>query len=98
MCKHKARGVRRFLDKKDAKSTGNMRKHARKCWGDDVVISADKAETADEVRSTTATGILNPQSITVAFEWKGKGKVTYFHRQHTRAESRHVNGVQDISW
>ena len=28
-CKHQSRGVRRFLDKGDAKSTGNMRKHAR---------------------------------------------------------------------
>jgi len=48
MCR--SRDVRRYLDKKDANSTSNMRKHARKCWGDDVVKAADNAKTADEVR------------------------------------------------
>ena len=95
-CKHQSRGVHRFLDKGDAKSTGNMRKHARKCWGNDVVLSADKAQNADEVRATTVSGILNPTSITAAFERKGKGKVTYSHRQHTRTESRYVNGLRDV--
>jgi hypothetical protein len=90
MCKHKTRGVRRFLDKGDAKSTSNMRKHAKKCWGEDVIASADKAHTASEVRATTVKGILDPQSITAAFERKGKGKVTFSHRQHTKAESRCV--------
>jgi hypothetical protein len=90
-CKHKSRGVRRFLDKGDAKSTGNMRKHAKKCWGDDVVASADKASSANEVRQTTIKGFLDPQSITAAFERKGKGKVTYSHKQHTKTESRYVH-------
>ena len=88
--------MRRFLDKGDAKSTGNMRKHARKCWGNDVVLSADKAQNADEVRATTVSGILNPTSIMAAFERKGKGKVTYSHRQHTRTELRYVNGLWDV--
>jgi hypothetical protein len=89
-CKHKSRGVRRFLDKGDAKSTSNMRKHAKKCWGDDVVASADKASNANDVRRTTVKGHLDPQSITAAFERKGKGKVTYSHRQHTKTEARCV--------
>jgi hypothetical protein len=87
-CKHKSRDVRRFLDKADAKSTSNMRKHAKKCWGEDVVASADLANNANEVRATTVRGILNPTSITAAFERRGKGKVTFSHRQHTKAESR----------
>lgn len=29
--------IRRFLDKKDARSTGNMRKHVKSCWGQDVL-------------------------------------------------------------
>jgi hypothetical protein len=78
------------LDKGDAKSTSNMRKHAKKCWGDDVVASADKAANASEVRNTTVKGSLDPQSITAAFERKGKGKVTYSHRQHTKTEARYV--------
>lgn len=78
------------MDKGDAKSTSNMRKHAKKCWGDDVVVSADKAANVSEVRRTTVKGHLDPQLITAAFERKGKGKVTYSHRQHTKSEARYV--------
>jgi hypothetical protein len=88
MCSNKSRDVRRFLDKGDARSTSNMRKHAKKCWSEEVVASADKANNADEVRWTTVKGSLNPQSITAVFERKGKGKVTYSHRQHTKLEAR----------
>ena len=90
-CKHKLRGVRRFLDTGDAKSTGNLRKHAKRCWGDDVVATADKATNANDVRRTTVKGALDPQSITAAFERKGKGKVTFSHRQHTKTEARYVH-------
>ena len=85
---HKARGVHRFLDKGDAKLTSNMCKHAKKCWGDVVVTSADSAQNANEVQATTVMGVLNPQSITVAFERNSKGKVKYSHRQHTKTEAR----------
>jgi hypothetical protein len=80
--------VRRYLDKGDSKSTSNMRKHARKCWGIDIVEAADNAKTADEVRGTTIKGVLNPGSITASFARKGKGKITYSHRQHTKTESK----------
>ncbi|KAI0264269.1 hypothetical protein BGY98DRAFT_940010 [Russula aff. rugulosa BPL654] len=53
-CKHKTRVVQRYLDKGDAKSTGNLRKHAKRCWGNEVVAAADKAKTARDVRDTTA--------------------------------------------
>ncbi|KAG1740362.1 hypothetical protein EDB19DRAFT_1828564 [Suillus lakei] len=46
-CKTK---VRRYLDKGDARSTGNMRKHVRSCWGDEVLKAADQAKNANEVR------------------------------------------------
>jgi hypothetical protein len=85
-CKQKSRSIRRYLDTGDAKSTGNLRKHAKKCWGDEIVALADKAKTAKDVRKTTVKGTLNPQSITAAFERNGKGKVTYSYRQHTKAE------------
>jgi hypothetical protein len=88
MCKHKLRGVWRFLDKGDAKLTGNMWKHAKKCWGDDVVASADKANDVNKVRRTTVKGSLDPQLIMAAFERKGRDKVTYSHRQHTKSEAR----------
>jgi len=67
-----------------------MRKHAKKCWGDDIVALADKAASANEVRQTTVKGALDPQSITAVFERKGKGKVTYSYRQHTKTELRYI--------
>ena len=51
-----------------------MRKHAKKCWGDDIIAVADKAKNAAEVRMTTVKGALDPQSITAAFERRGKGE------------------------
>ena len=67
-CKQKSRGVRRFLDTSDTKSTSNMHKHARKCWTAEVVVSADKAKHVDEVCATMVKEILDPQSIMAAFE------------------------------
>jgi hypothetical protein len=87
-CLNRSREVNRYLDKGDRKSTSNMRKHAKKCWGDDVVKHADAAKDAAEVRQKTVAGVLNPQSITVAFARKAKDKVTYMHRQHTTTETR----------
>jgi hypothetical protein len=84
----KSRGVRRYLDKGDAKSTSNMHKHAKKCWGADIIMSADNAKNANDVRETTVKGILNPQMITAAFKRQGKDKVKISHRQHTKTESR----------
>ncbi|KAG2039456.1 hypothetical protein BDR03DRAFT_821659, partial [Suillus americanus] len=34
MAKGHKQHVRRYLDKGDAKSTGNMAKHAKACWGE----------------------------------------------------------------
>jgi hypothetical protein len=88
--------VRRFLDKKDARSTGNMRKHVRLCWGDEVLQAADHAKDADEVRHKIVHSILRNGSITAAFERKSKGKVMYSHRQHTRAETRYYDESETI--
>ena len=88
MCRQKTRGVRRFLDKGDAKSTSNMRKHAKKCFGNEMVVAADKLNLAADVRATMLGGVLNFQSITAAFERTGKGVVTFSHQQHTKTEAR----------
>ena len=84
-CKAK---VQHFLDKKDARSMGNMRKHVKSCWGNEVMAAADDAKHADEVRTKIVGSVLKDGSITTAFERKGKGKVTYSHRQHTRTETK----------
>ncbi|KAI5985187.1 hypothetical protein EDD15DRAFT_2176182, partial [Pisolithus albus] len=36
------KGVRRYLDKSDARSTGNMHKHVKACWGEGVLQKAFK--------------------------------------------------------
>ena len=87
-CVQKTREVKRYLDTNDAKSMSNLRKHAKRCWGDEIVAAADQAKNAKEVRATTVSGALDLESITAAFERTGKGKVTYSHRQHTKTEAR----------
>ncbi|KIM52480.1 hypothetical protein SCLCIDRAFT_141029, partial [Scleroderma citrinum Foug A] len=79
-CKTK---VRRYLDKKDARFTSNMRKHAKKCWGEEAVATADDAQNAGEARKHIVGSILRHGSITASFERKGKGNIGYSHRQHT---------------
>ena len=78
--------VRRYLDTKDAGSTGNLRRHAKLCWGTDVVKAADDARNVDDVRTKIRPGLLKDGSITTAFKRKGNGQVTYSHCQHTCQE------------
>ncbi|KAF5331114.1 hypothetical protein D9619_005956 [Psilocybe cf. subviscida] len=89
-CKNSTRHVRRYQDKKDAGSTGNMRKHAVRCWGKEVVDEADKAKDANAVRKLAkdVSGRLDPKTIMGSFKRSGKGKISYSYRQHTRTETR----------
>lgn len=91
-CKGKhGRDVRRFLDTGDAKSTGNLRRHAKACWGDDAVSAADNTNNLDAARTILAkSGLKRDGSITSAFERIGKEKVSYSHRQYTYTETRYV--------
>lgn len=79
------KGVHRYLDKQDVKLTSNLHKHARLCWGANTVKLATEAgivESACQTLSKSKDG-----SIAAAFEIKGKGKVKYSHRQHTKAQT-----------
>ncbi|KAG2050356.1 hypothetical protein BDR06DRAFT_984019 [Suillus hirtellus] len=80
--------IRCFLDKKDAKSTSNMHKHACTCWGEEVVKAADDAKSCDVACESIVNGILTNGSITASFERKGKGKITYSHWQHTKTKTK----------
>ena len=80
--------VRRYLDTSDAQSTGNLRKHAKCCWGDETVAVADQSwdiDTAHDALRKSKDG-----SITEAFNRVAKMTVTYSHRQHTSTETRWV--------
>jgi hypothetical protein len=93
------RTVRRYLDTSDRNSTGNLRKHARLCWGDEILRDADACRDLESAREGLARARkLKDGTITAAFERKGKGKVTFSHRQHDRAQTRFVvvNNIETI--
>ena len=64
----KERFVRWYQDKGDANSTSNLRKHAKRCWGDDVVIAADDVGNADTVWKSALGGKMTAASIHVHLE------------------------------
>jgi hypothetical protein len=86
------RHVRRYLDTADGKSTSNLRRHAKLCWGEDVVAGADASRLHGAAREIVEKSLRMPdRSITAMFERvKGKGAVSYSHRQHTKTESRYA--------
>jgi hypothetical protein len=88
--------IRRFLDKGDAKSTSNLYKHAKLCWGPEVVSDACQAKTASDARGSLAKLQAN-ESITTIFERNRKEKMTYSHRQHNKTETKCVNHFLNAS-
>ena len=59
--------VRRFLDKADAKSTGNLWKHVKLCWGAEVIAEADRAKNAAEAREGVVKTFQRSGTIMAAF-------------------------------
>ena len=41
--------IRRFLDTKDSRSTGNLHKHIKFCWGVGVMNATDDAKDTNDV-------------------------------------------------
>jgi hypothetical protein len=80
--------VKRYQDTGDANSTGNLRKYAKKCWGEEVIATADWAKNADDIQGTALGGNLSAQTIMAVFERQEKGKITYLHKQHTKTDTR----------
>ncbi|KAI6039697.1 hypothetical protein EDC04DRAFT_2867899 [Pisolithus marmoratus] len=81
-CKH---CVWCFLDTGDRASTSNMWKHVKSCWGENILKAVNEAAGLDIARDVIKNYTING-SITMTFEQKGKGKLTYSHQQHTKAE------------
>jgi hypothetical protein len=79
-------GIRRYLDTKDRQSTGNMRRHARECWGREVVDKADDLGHAEAARKLMEGG--TQATITSAFLRVPNTKQTYSTRQHTTVQVR----------
>ena len=98
-----SRYVYRFLDKGDANSTSNLLRHAKICWGADVVESATATRDIGAAREVLIKGNLVNGSILAEFQRIGKGKVAYRHTQHTTTEARyvpliHIHGSSDLLW
>jgi hypothetical protein len=84
--------ARRYLDTGDKASTGNLIRHVKACWGEDAWTAALACRNAEDARNLVIKPLAMNQSITAVFERKGnrKGKVTYSHVQHTRAETKYL--------
>ena len=81
--------MQHYLDKTDAKFTGNLCKHARACWGVEIVEKADEARDISSIRAGLAKAQnLTDGSITASFERKRKDKVTVSTHQHTYKETQ----------
>ena len=70
----KPRVVRRYLDKADRGSTSNMHKHAKICWGVEIVSKAletKKELTINEVQRSLSNTKIQDGTITAMFERQG---------------------------
>jgi hypothetical protein len=71
-----------------------MRKHAKHCWGEDIIKKADEVRnelTLDDIRErVTEAKKTQDGSIVAFFDRKGQAKVKYMLRQYTYEESRSV--------
>ena len=81
---------RRFQDTKDRSSTGNMVKHAKLCWGQDVYKLAEQCRDVAEVRSKVTGPITSSGSISADFRPEGNGRVPYSRRMPTKTEIKFV--------
>ncbi|KAH9012945.1 hypothetical protein EDB83DRAFT_2233505 [Lactarius deliciosus] len=86
--KGNGRMVRRYLDTSDAKSTGNLQKHAKGCWGVEVVAAANVTKNVQAARDALEKVKSVDGPITAAFQCITKDKITYSHRQLIAIEAR----------
>jgi len=69
-CRHE---VCCFIGTSDAQSTGNMHKHIKKCWGEEVLSRADDIKNADKAHEQLGGVGHKSRSTTAAIEKSGKG-------------------------
>jgi hypothetical protein len=82
--------VRCYLDTTDQNSTGNLRKHMQLCWGEEAICGVDDCDLKSAREGVARVKNQKDGSLTTAIDWKGQGKVTYSHRQHSKAQTRFV--------
>ena len=67
---------------------GNLCRHATKCWGKEAVAVADNTQDIKMAQEALKDVKGIDGSITSLFQHAAKGRMTYSHRQHTKAEAR----------
>jgi len=92
-CHCRTRFVRRFLDTGDAKSTSNLRRHAKTCWSEEAVEVADGTRDIKTARAALQNLKSVNGSITAAFQRVGEKKAVYSHRQHTKTEAQYARFI-----
>ncbi|KAF8263852.1 hypothetical protein EI94DRAFT_1595471, partial [Lactarius quietus] len=86
-CCCKSKYVQRFLYTGNASLTSNMCQHAKICWGDEMVTTADSMGSLHLAHLTLSKKKKGSGSITLAFKQVGKGKIMYSQCTHTRLEA-----------
>ncbi len=78
--------VWRYIDKKDKGSTGNMKRHAEKCWGM-TIIDKSKGSNAQSVREGIAKpkGLKN-RMIPMAFAAMGSAVILFSNTLLTKTQ------------
>ena len=62
-----------------------MRRHVKKCWGEEILKVAGEAKYVEEAWNTIVKGFLRNGKITTYFEQKdGKHNITYSTTQLSR--------------
>ena len=100
MCAAKGCGVqvRRYLDTKDAKSSGNLFKHAQGCWKNEAVDRAIELGDVDIVWEKLIKPTKESKSITEFFKQKGvPGKARYSHRPLSKIQTRYLSSHAALS-
>ena len=90
-CKGSTRGVRRFLDTGDSKSTGALHTHTKHCWDEETVKAAIAMKNLKDTWEIVERAPQRDSSLTATFEWIRKETITYSHHQHTYEETRWEN-------
>lgn len=75
--------VRRYLDTSDRNSTGNLRKHARQCWGDEVLLGADTCGDIETTREALGKAKKQIDGSITTIQEEGKRK-DYLFSSSTR--------------
>lgn len=71
-----------------------MHKHAKKCWGGEIVSKALEAKnelSIGDIHKSLAKAKLQDGTITTLFQRKGKPEVTFSMKQYTYMETRSDN-------